>query len=142
MRRAACHEHDLGILVDCALLVWRSQAEVSSKTAIGRPENGLGEFPRHASGGFDVGCWSFSMNIGTFLPTYVLVEDAAHHDSVRADVLCAGIVRSALRVKTDLGDLLACYGTATAPHRPILCAKEPFLPGFKAYSSSLVGQHG
>ena len=32
------------------------------------------------------------LNIGTFLPTYVVVEDAAHHDSVRADVLCAGMV--------------------------------------------------
>jgi len=32
------------------------------------------------------------LNIGTFLPTDVVVEDAAHHDSVRADVLCAGLV--------------------------------------------------
>ena len=82
------------------------------------------------------------LNIGTFLPTYVVVEDAAHHDSVRADVLCAGIVRTALWVKTDLGELLACYGTANGPHRPVLCAKEPFLPGVEAFSSSLMGQHG
>ncbi len=32
------------------------------------------------------------LNIGTFLPTFAVVEDAAHHDSVRADVLCAGLV--------------------------------------------------
>ena len=32
------------------------------------------------------------LNIGTFLPTFAVVEDAAHHDSVRADVLCAGMV--------------------------------------------------
>jgi hypothetical protein len=31
------------------------------------------------------------MNIGSFLPTCVLVEDAAHHDSVRAAALCAGM---------------------------------------------------
>jgi hypothetical protein len=55
---------------------------------------------------------------------------------------CVGIVRSALWVKTDLGELLRCYGTADAPHRPVLSAKEPFLPGFEAFSSSLVGQHG
>ena len=55
---------------------------------------------------------------------------------------CAGIVRSALWVKTDLGGLLRCYGTADAPHRPVLSAKEPFLPGFEAFSSCLVGQHG
>lgn len=55
---------------------------------------------------------------------------------------CVGIVRSALWVKTDLGELLACYGTAHGPHRPVLCGKEPFLPGFEAFSSSLVGQHG
>jgi len=55
---------------------------------------------------------------------------------------CAGIVRSALWVKTDLGELLRCYGTAGGPHRPALSAKEPFLPGFEAFSSSPVGQHG
>ena len=31
------------------------------------------------------------LNIGTFLPTFAVVEDAAHHDSVRADALCAGM---------------------------------------------------
>ena len=29
------------------------------------------------------------LNIGTFLPTYVVVDDAAHHDSVKAATLCA-----------------------------------------------------
>jgi hypothetical protein len=55
---------------------------------------------------------------------------------------CVGIVRTALWVKTDLVELLRCYGTAGGPHRPVLAAKEPFLPGFEAFSSSLVGQHG
>jgi hypothetical protein len=55
---------------------------------------------------------------------------------------CVGIVRSALWVKTDLVELLACYGTAPGPHRPVLCGKEPFLPGFEAFSSSPMGQHG
>ena len=41
------------------------------------------------------------LNIGTFLPTYVVVEDAAHHDSVRANVLCAG-----------LGRAMSCWPTA------------------------------
>jgi hypothetical protein len=36
---------------------------------------------------------------------------------------CAGIVRSALWLKTDLGELLRCYGTADGPHRPVLSAK-------------------
>jgi hypothetical protein len=55
---------------------------------------------------------------------------------------CVGLVRTALWIKTDLLDLLRCYGTAGGPHRPVLSAKEPFLPGFEAFSSSLVGQHG
>ena len=55
---------------------------------------------------------------------------------------CVGIVRTALWVKTDLGELLRCYGTADAPHRPVLSWKEPFLPGFEAFSSCPVGQHG
>ncbi len=55
---------------------------------------------------------------------------------------CVGIVRTALWVKTDLIDLLRCYGTAGGPHRPILSAKEPFLPGFEASCSSPMGQHG
>lgn len=55
---------------------------------------------------------------------------------------CVGIVRTALWVKTDLAALLRCYGTAGGPHRPVLVSKEPFLPGFEAFSSSLVGQHG
>ena len=32
------------------------------------------------------------LNIGTFLPTFAVVEDAAHHDSVRAGALCAAMV--------------------------------------------------
>jgi len=32
------------------------------------------------------------LNIGTFLPTFAVVEDAAHHDSVRAGALCADMV--------------------------------------------------
>jgi hypothetical protein len=55
---------------------------------------------------------------------------------------CVGIVRTALWVKTDILDLLICYGTAGGPHRPVLTAKEPFLPGFEAFSSLPVGQHG
>jgi hypothetical protein len=55
---------------------------------------------------------------------------------------CVGIVRTALWVKTDLLDLLRCYGTAGGSHRPVVSAKEPFLPGFEAFSSSLMGQHG
>ena len=55
---------------------------------------------------------------------------------------CAGLVRSALWVKTNLIELLRCYGTEGAPHRPVISAKEPFLPGFEAFSSSPMGQHG
>ena len=53
---------------------------------------------------------------------------------------CVGIVRSALWMKIDLTELLHCYGTAGGPHRPILSAKEPYLPGFEAFSNSLMGQ--
>jgi hypothetical protein len=31
------------------------------------------------------------LNVGTMLPSFAVVEDAAHHDSQRADVLCAGL---------------------------------------------------
>lgn len=55
---------------------------------------------------------------------------------------CAGIIRTALWVKTDIVELLRCYGTADGPHRPVLSAKQLFLPGFEAFSSSLMGQHG
>ena len=55
---------------------------------------------------------------------------------------CVGIVRNALWVKADLRELLVCYGTAGGPHRPVISAKEPFLPGFEAFSSSPMGQHG
>jgi hypothetical protein len=55
---------------------------------------------------------------------------------------CAGIVRAALWVKADLLEILRCYGTAGAPHRPVPGSKQPFLPGFEAFSSWPVGQHG
>jgi len=55
---------------------------------------------------------------------------------------CAGIVRSALWVKTDLMDLLRHYGTADGPRRPALSDNQPFLTGFPAFSHSPVGQHG
>ena len=32
-----------------------------------------------------------SLNVGNRLPTFAVVEDAAHHDSARADALCAGL---------------------------------------------------
>ena len=31
------------------------------------------------------------LNVGTMLPSFAIVEDAAHHDSKRADALCAGL---------------------------------------------------
>ena len=55
---------------------------------------------------------------------------------------CAGIVRAALWVKADLLAILRCYGTADGPHRPVTCAEDPFLPGFEAFSSRPMGQHG
>ncbi len=55
---------------------------------------------------------------------------------------CAGIVRAALWVKAGLLDILRCYGTAGAPHRPVTGGKQPFLPGFQAFSSCPMGQHG
>jgi len=81
--------------------------------------------------------------VWTGLLTHLLLRFLRHVSRWgRSFSRCAGIVRSALWVKTDLGELLACYGTPPGPHRPVLCAKQPFLPGFAAYSSSLVGQHG
>lgn len=55
---------------------------------------------------------------------------------------CAGIVRAALWVKAGLLEILLCYGTAGAPHRPVTGGKQPFLPGFQAFSSCPMGQHG
>jgi len=81
--------------------------------------------------------------VWTGLLTHLLLRFLRHVSRWgRSFSRCVGIVRSALWVKTDLGELLACYGTAQSPHRPVLCAKEPFLPGFEAFSSSLMGQHG
>ena len=53
----------------------------------------------------------------------------------------AGLVRSALWVKTYLLELLRYYGTEGAPHRPVLSAKDPYLPGFCEFCSSPMGQH-
>ena len=81
--------------------------------------------------------------VWTGLLTHLLLRFLRHISRWgRSFSRCAGIVRSALWVKTDLGELLRRYGTADGPHRPVLSAKEPFLPGFEAFSSSLVGQHG
>jgi hypothetical protein len=52
----------------------------------------------------------------------------------------AGLVRSALWVKTNLLELLRCYGTEGAPHRPVLSSKDPYLPGFAEFCSSPMGQ--
>ena len=81
--------------------------------------------------------------VWTGLLTHLLLRFLRHVSRWgRSFSRCVGIVRSALWVKADLGELLVCYGTADGPHRPVLCAKEPFLPGFEAFSSSLMGQHG
>ena len=81
--------------------------------------------------------------VWTGLLTHLLLRFLRHISRWgRSFSRCVGIVRSALWVKTDLGELLRCYGTAGGPHRPVLSAKEPFLPGFEAFSSSLMGQHG
>lgn len=81
--------------------------------------------------------------VWTGLLTHLLLRFLRHISRwQRSFSRCVGIVRSALWVKADLGELLTCYGTANAPHRPVISAKEPFLPGFEAFSSSLVGQHG
>jgi hypothetical protein len=81
--------------------------------------------------------------VWTGLLTHLLLRFLRHVSRWgRSFSRCVGIVRSALWVKTDLGELLRCYGTADAPHRPVLSAKEPFLPGFEAFSSCRVGQHG
>ena len=81
--------------------------------------------------------------VWTGLLTHLLLRFLRHVSRWgRSFSRCVGIVRSALWVKTDLGELLRCYGTAEAPHRPVLSAKEPFLPGFEAFSSCLMGQHG
>lgn len=81
--------------------------------------------------------------VWTGLLTHLLLRFLRHVSRWgRSFSRCVGIVRSALWVKTDLGELLVCYGTANAPHRPILSAKEPFLPGFEAFSSSPMGQRG
>jgi len=81
--------------------------------------------------------------VWTGLLTHLLLRFLRHVSRwSRSFSRCVGIVRSALWVKTDLGELLACYGTAGGPHRPVLYEKEPFLPGFQAFSSVLMGQHG
>lgn len=81
--------------------------------------------------------------VWTGLLTHLLLRFLRHiSDWKHSFSRCVGIVRTALWVKTDLAAFLACYGTAHAPHRPVLSAKEPFLPGFEAFSTSRMGQHG
>ena len=49
------------------------------------------------------------LNVGTMLPAFAVVEDAAHHDSTRADAICEGLkdgdVLLADRAYVDLGFL-------------------------------------
>lgn len=80
--------------------------------------------------------------VWTGLLTHLLLRFLRHisHWS-RSFSRCVGIVRSALWVKVNLVELLTRYGTASPPHRPVLYAEEPLLPGFEAFSSSLMGQH-
>lgn len=81
--------------------------------------------------------------VWTGLLTHLLLRFLRHVSRWgRSFSRCVGIVRAALWIKTDLGELLRCYGTANGPHRPVISAKQPFLPGFEAFSSCLVGQHG
>jgi len=81
--------------------------------------------------------------VWTGLLTHLLLRFLRHVSRwQRSFSRCVGIIRSALWVKANLRELLRCYGTADGPHRPVVCDKEPFLPGFAAFSTSLVGQHG
>ena len=81
--------------------------------------------------------------VWTGLITHLLLRFLRHISRWgRSFSRCAGLVRSALWVKTHLVELLRHYGTEGAPHRPVLAAKELFLPGFEAFSSLLMGQHG
>ncbi len=81
--------------------------------------------------------------VWTGLLTHLLLRFLRHVSHwTRSFSRCVGIVRCALWVKVDLGELLIRYGTASPPHRPAEYAIEPFLPGFEAFSSSLMGQHG
>ena len=53
------------------------------------------------------------LNVGTMLPSFAVVEDAAHHDSKRADVLCAGLKDGdVLLADRAYVDLLFLHGLA------------------------------
>ena len=81
--------------------------------------------------------------VWTGLLTHLLLRFLRHISKWgRSFSRCSGIVRTALWLKTDLIELLRCYGTANGPHRPVLSAKDPCLPGFEEFSSSPMGQHG
>jgi hypothetical protein len=81
--------------------------------------------------------------VWTGLLTHLLLRFLRHVSHwARSFSRCVGIVRCALWVKVDLSELLIRYGTASPPHRPAVYAIEPILPGFEAFSSSLMGQHG
>jgi hypothetical protein len=81
--------------------------------------------------------------VWTGLLTHLLLRFLRHLSRWgRSFSRCVGIIRSALWVKADLVELLRCYGTAQGPHRPVVSAKEPFLPGFAAFSTARMGQHG
>jgi hypothetical protein len=81
--------------------------------------------------------------VWTGLLTHLLLRFLRHVSHwARSFSRCVGIVRCALWVKVDLSELLIRYGTASPPHRPAVYAMEPILPGFEAFSSSLMGQHG
>ena len=81
--------------------------------------------------------------VWTGLLTHLLLRFLRHISKWgRSFSRCSGIVRTALWLKTDLIELLRCYGTANGPHRPVLSAKDPCLPGFEEFCSSPMGQHG
>ena len=81
--------------------------------------------------------------VWTGLLTHLLLRFLRHVSHwARSFSRCVGIVRCALWMKVDLVELLIRYGTASPPHRPAVYAIAPILPGFEAFSSSLMGQHG
>ncbi len=71
-----------------------------------------------------------NLDVPNMLPNFAIVEDAAHHDSVRAEAATAnlskwtlsfsrlaGVVRSALWVRRRIVELLELYGTASPGSR-------------------------
>ena len=51
----------------------------------------------------------------------------------------AGILRSAIWMKTDLREILELYGTAGGPRRPVVVGEQLYLQGFEPFSSWPVG---